>query len=122
MLPGFERPTGYEDDLAGPPEEGFWPRWGGGVALPAALVVYGCACILTRQGFLPGHYGGMHLVGPAAVAMGIACLFIAIFTHSHYFWGSCHPDSGIVAIGKTAGALGFLASFGYLIIRVGAYG
>lgn len=127
VYPGFHGPnTGYEDDWTDVPAAGFWPKWFGGAIVPVAFIAYGIMCLVAQHGYLPGdaRYGGIgiQLQGSNAIALGVASLGAGTFFHCHYFWGNIYHYSGWATIGKIAGAIAFIFSFGYLIVRIGVYG
>lgn len=119
MFPGFRSPirneNGRGDDWTESPAEGGVTRWLGGVILPAGFVVYSIICFVTQRGHLPGSFvRPLPLQGAFANALGIAFLSAGVFLFSHFFCGGLTRGA---IVGKIVGALGFILSLGWIIVR-----
>lgn len=87
-----DRPSLAEDadDFANTPQGGAGSIWFGGVAVPAALVIYAVVCLVSDEVNLPSwRWGGGTLLvrGPAATSISVAWLALGLFLHFHYYWG-----------------------------------
>ena len=62
----------------------------GGAVAPFTLALYGIYSIIVKTAHIPGKRGspGLDLQGTDAVLLGCAILSLALFFHTHYFWGS----------------------------------
>ena len=110
------------DDDVDIPSSGPKSKYGAGVALPLLLIGYGIACFVTRHGVLIGEYNDLDLHGSKAVALGTASLSLGVFLHCHFFWGNVFHLSAFAVFGKIIAAVAFIASLGFLIVRVGVFG
>jgi len=110
-------PTAYDDDWEDQPRQGAFYKWVLGVMLPAALLAYG-VCTLVRQETDFGPDGGMTLRGLNALAYGTAWASAGVFLHCHYFWGNIYDQARWAVLGKIAGAAGFIAGLGFVIVRI----
>lgn len=114
-------PTPYDDNWEDQPRQGGFQQWILGVGLPMLLVGYGIRGIFMRQ----IEFGGritMTFHGTNATAFGIAWVCAGVFVHCHYFWGNVYNQAWLAVLGKIAGAIGFIAALGFVLVRNGVYG
>lgn len=122
MFPYRYQMPSVDEDWANVPPQGKWVKWGGGLVVPIALVAYAGYCF-TGRAWLPGtDVQDMLVFGRDATAYGMALVGLALFLHSHCFWGNVFQLSVIATVGKIVGLLGFVGSLGYLLVRLGIYG
>lgn len=101
------------------PPETIWAKWCGGVVFPGLVLWPAMHAILTKSSFIPGRHGTrLDLIGRDALLFGYALIFIACFSHTHYFWGNSKRLRPFHEIGKTVSLLGFCITFVWLLIRL----
>jgi len=115
--PSAEPHALYESNQNGP-----WPKWFAGLAVPAVLSIYGLAFIITQQATIFGRNVSMQVYDGDAVALGICCLAAAGFLHSHFFWTRTKLMARWSTAIMTLSGLTFVASAVYLLISVAVYG
>lgn len=114
-------PNLQADDFTGQPTQGMFPKWVLGVGVPALLLTLGVMAIV-QQSILVDQKRGTVFKGIDATAAGTGLVSVAIFMHSHYFWGNIYDQTPWAVIGKIIGLIGFIASTGVLMVRVAILG
>jgi len=107
------------DRWSDPPSGTLWAKWFGGGIIPLLILWPAFNVILTQTGFLLRQAGmRMDLHGTDAVLLGSAMVFLALFCHTHYFWGNSRRLFPFYDLGKTISLLGFCFCAVWLIIRL----
>ncbi len=114
-------PTAYDDDWEDQPGQGPFYQWGLGVLLPLGIAAYGAHAIVARQAVFGGQIA-MVLLGPNAVAFGVAWCSAALFVHCHYFWGNVYDQAWFAVLGKIVAACGFVGGLAVVLVRNGVLG
>lgn len=107
------------DSLSGPPPDTFWAKWFCGVVFPAILLGFGIWMIWMREATLYGRQGSqLDLVGTNALLYGWSTLSIALFLHTHYFWGNCQRLCQLAILGKVVSGTSFVVCMLWLLYRL----
>lgn len=117
-------PTAYDDDFEDQPKQGWFFKWVLGVALPAVILSFGVAALLSRHARMgmTGSQNETTFLGINAIAYGTAASSLAIFLHCHYFWGNVYNQAWFAVLGKIIAACGLIAGLSVLIVRFGFWG
>jgi hypothetical protein len=75
-------PATYDENLEGEPPQGWFFQWVLGVALPAALLVYGQVVLISGHAAV-GREPQMILRGGNAITWAGAAISAAVFLHFH---------------------------------------
>ncbi len=96
-----------------------WAKWFGGIIAPALILWPALYAIITKTGFIPGCYGErLDLHGTDAVLLGCTLVCLALFLHTHYFWGNFRRLMQLHETGKTMTLLGLCVFLVWLVIRL----
>ncbi len=107
------------DRWSSPPPDTLWAKWFGGIVAPALILWPGLCAIITKTGYLPGRRRSrLDLHGTDAVLLGGALVCLALFMHTHYFWGNSRRLMQLHEAGKTVTLLGFCVCLVWLVIRL----
>jgi hypothetical protein len=74
--------------------------------------------IVTRTAVLHGDDSRLNLDGTDAVLLGIVLACVALFLHTHYFWGNSRRLLVFHEAGKTVALLGFCGFGLWLVLRI----
>lgn len=107
------------DRWSSPPPDTMWAKWFGGIIAPALILWPALCAIITKTGFIPGRYRSrLDLHGTDAVLLGCALVWLALFLHTHYFWGNSRRLMQLHEAGKTVTLLGFCIFLVWLLTRL----
>lgn len=107
------------DRWSDPPPSTIWAKWFGGLLFPALILWPAIKIIVTKTGFILGRYcARMDLQGIDAVLLGCALAWLALFLHTHYFWGNTKRLFQFYELGKTISLLGFCVTAVWLVVRL----
>ena len=107
------------DRWSDPPPSTFWAKWFGGILFPALLLWPAFRVMVTKAGFIPGRSGiRMDIQGFDAILLGGALACLALFLHTHYFWGNSKRLFPFHELGKTLSLFGFCVTAVWLTIRL----
>jgi len=107
------------DRWSDPPSGTLWAKRFGGVLVPLLILWPACKVIFTQAGFIVGRAGmRMNLIGRDAVLLGSAMACLALFLHTHYFWGNSRRLFPLYDLGKTISLLGFCICAVWLVLRL----
>ena len=96
-----------------------WGKWLGGVAVSAFMLWHGVKACVTLEAVFRGRHGAtMDLHGNSAIAYGCAVIFLAAFSHFHFFWGNVERLAAYHHAGKVLSLSGFVCSLGILFWRI----
>jgi len=106
------------DTWSDPPPSTLWAKWFGGIACPLLLLWPAVRIFITKTGFIVGRGGRMDLRGTDAILLGSAIVCLALFLHTHCFWGNSRRLFPFYDLGKTVALLGFCISAVWLVFRL----
>lgn len=107
------------DRWSSPPPDTMWAKWFGGIIAPALILWPAFCAIITKVGFIPGRYDSrLDLRGTDAALLGCTLVCLALFLHTHYFWGNSRRLMQLHEAGKTVTLLGFCVFLVWLVIRL----
>lgn len=107
------------DRWSSPPPDTMLAKWFGGIIAPALILWLASYAIIARTGFIPGRYRArLDLHGTDAVLLGCALVCLALFLHTHYFWGNSRKLMQLHEAGKAVTLLGFCIFLVWLVIRL----
>lgn len=120
----WDREDAYTcDDFDGAATGSGWSKVVGGFLVPAAAMLYGAQCVLSKSAVLLGrHNTNLPLNGTNAVLMGCACIAAGAFLHFHYFWTVSEKLFGWAPLLKVLSLLAAVAAFVGMLVRVFRYG
>lgn len=103
--------------LDGEPEQGPFPKWGGGLVAPLACVGHAVFCLVRGEAHV-GRGQGYPIYGGDVVVYALAVFFIAVVLHCHFFWGNSERLEPYAGLGKVVGLVGFVACLVLLGVRL----
>ena len=107
------------DRWSSPPPDTIWAKWFGGIVAPALVLWPALHAIIMKTGFIPGQsHSRLDLYGTDAVILGCALVCMALFFHTHYFWGNSKWLLPLHEVGKTVTLLGFCVTIVWLVVRL----
>jgi hypothetical protein len=103
------------DSLSDLPPDSSVAKWLYGLIFPALIGIYSAKCIITEQGIFIGRNKVTHLAGIEAICLGLALTGLAVFLHTHFFWGNSKLLIALSETGKIIGLLLFIGGLFSLI-------
>jgi hypothetical protein len=113
--------VGDIDRFSDPPPDSLWALWFGGVIFPLIFLGFGTLMIITQKATLYGRrlsVSKMILHGTDASLYGCATLSIALFLHTHYFWGNSPRLCQLSILGKALSLTSFAVCMLWLVYRL----
>ena len=95
--------TNISDSLSDLPPDSAVAKWLYGLIFPALIGIYSAKCIITEQGIFIGRNGITYLSGIEATCLGVALAGLAVFLHTHFFWGNSKLLIALSEFGKIIG-------------------
>lgn len=99
------------------PAQGPLPKWGGGLLVPLVFLAHAVRVLLQGETTL-GRRFGIVVHGVDVWIYGAAVLGLALYLHTHYFWGNSERLGTYSAPAKMVSLLLFLVSVLFLAFRV----
>ena len=107
------------DRWSSPPPDTFWAKWFGGVVFPVILLTVGISMILVRKATLYGeNHSQLDLHGTNALLYGWATISLALFLHTHYFFGNSRRLCQLSVLGKVLSLTSFAFCMLWLVYRL----
>lgn len=107
------------DRFSDPPPDSFWAKWFGGVIFPLIFLWVGTHTVIIQEATLYGRgWSKMELRGTNAILDGCATLSIALFLHTHYFWGNSSRLCQLSIFGKVLSLTSFAVCMLWLVYRL----
>ena len=109
----------YADRWSDSPPSSIWAKWVGGLLFPALILWPALKIIITKTGYILGRNGArMDVDGFDAILLGSAIACLALFLHTHYFWGNTKRLFQFYEFGKTISLIVFCVTFIWLVVRL----
>jgi len=107
------------DRFSDPPPDSFWAKWFGGVIVSLIFFGAGISMVIKQTATLYGRgWSRMDLHGTNALLYGWAIISIALFLHTHYFWGNSQRLCQLSPLGKALSLTSSVVCMLWLLYRL----